>query len=317
MIKEPSAIVLSTNSADSAEATAADRLPDEPKLSAETNPLPELKTLLAEEKTGSSSRAQEEVAKSTERMQCPTLMDMQPSAVILNPHNATAGETAAETAATAPDSTTKDNIAVQATPLLLDPVAVPRRTKTPSGSSGQEGEGSRANRDSYQLTKEEIEESLSFIKAKLNSTPLPPPKSKRSSGGGVAAASGSEDGRKSAEEPANSVHDYEPVQPLPPRETVAPAAQTVAPAVPLPETPPVVPVPLPVLVTEKGREQHNGRGPGAKGEPVQQNQFALECIPPVRPTRMKKGGTLEVPEWRPPKENVFAYFFGCFGVKNK
>jgi hypothetical protein len=246
-------------------------------------------------------------------------MDMQPSAVILNPHNATAGETAAETAATAPDSTTKDNIAVQATPLLLDPVAVPRRTKTPSGSSGQEGEGSRANRDSYQLTKEEIEESLSFIKAKLNSTPLPPLKSKRSSGGGVAAASGSEDGRKSAEEPANSVHDYEPVQPLPPRETVAPAAQTVAPAVPLPETPPVVPVPLPVLVTEKGRE-HNGRGAsqsGAKGEQVLQNQFALECIPPVRPTRMKKGGTLEVPEWRPPKENVFAYFFGCFGVKNK
>jgi hypothetical protein len=237
-------------------------------------------------------------------------MDTQPSAVILNPHNATAGETAADTAATAPHSTTKDKTGRQAAPLLLDPVAVPRRTKTPSGSSGQEGEGSRANRDSYQLTKEEIEESLSFIKAKLNSTPLPPPKSKRSSGGGVAAASGSEDGRKSAEEPANSVHDYEPVQPLPPRETVAPAAPT-------PETPPVVPVPLPVLVTEKGREQ-NGRGAsqsGAKGEPVQ--QFALECIPPVRPTRMKKGGTLEVPEWRPPKENVFAYFFGCFGVKNK
>jgi hypothetical protein len=32
---------------------------------------------------------------------------------------------------------------------------------------------------------------------------------------------------------------------------------------------------------------------------------------------MRKGGTLNVPEWQPPKETVFSYIFGCFGLKNK
>jgi hypothetical protein len=176
---------------------------------------------------------------------------------------------------------------------LLEPV-VPRRTKTPSVSSvTEEGAG---NRDSYQQTKEEIEESLSFIKSKLNSTPLPPVKSKRqleSASEGVAADV----------EQQSVAPDYEPIQlPNPPQVQQQPVQQ--------------VPVPLPVLVPKKAQEEAK---PGASDPDTRQppNQFARECIPPVRPMRMKKGGTLQVPEWRPPKENVFTYIFGCFGLRNK
>ena len=194
-------------------------------------------------------------------------------------------------------------------PQLLDPV-VPRRTKTPSGSSGKDDNSSR-NRDSYQLTKEEIEESLSFIKSKLSSTPLPPVKTKRPSGSVVG---GSEAGRSSVAE----APDYEPVQPLgqltpqPPRQQAQ--EETVPVPVPLPVPVPVPVVPLPVLVADRQRDATTA---AAEANGAAQNQFARECIPPVRPMRMKKGGTLQVPEWRPPKENVFAYFFGCFGMKNK
>ena len=37
----------------------------------------------------------------------------------------------------------------------------------------------------------------------------------------------------------------------------------------------------------------------------------IECIPPVRPERQKKA-SVKIPEWSPPKNNFFSYLFGCF-----
>ena len=37
----------------------------------------------------------------------------------------------------------------------------------------------------------------------------------------------------------------------------------------------------------------------------------IECIPPVRPERQKKQ-SVKIPEWSPPKNNFFSYLFGCF-----
>ena len=37
----------------------------------------------------------------------------------------------------------------------------------------------------------------------------------------------------------------------------------------------------------------------------------IECIPPVRPQRTKRSSRIQVPEWTPPKNDLFSYLFGC------
>ena len=43
--------------------------------------------------------------------------------------------------------------------------------------------------------------------------------------------------------------------------------------------------------------------------------FATECVPPVRPQRVKKASKLNVPEWSPPKNDLLTYFFSCIKPK--
>ena len=43
-------------------------------------------------------------------------------------------------------------------------------------------------------------------------------------------------------------------------------------------------------------------------------EFARECIPPVRPqrSRTRPGARLSVPDWQPPKQTIFDYLLSCF-----
>jgi len=50
-------------------------------------------------------------------------------------------------------------------------------------------------------------------------------------------------------------------------------------------------------------------------EDYKSGEFSKECIPPVRPTRLKKIEKLNVPEWTAPKQNIFDYLFSCFKFK--
>ena len=43
--------------------------------------------------------------------------------------------------------------------------------------------------------------------------------------------------------------------------------------------------------------------------------FATECIPPVRPQRVKKTSKINVPDWTPPKNDLMTYFFSCIKPK--
>jgi len=43
--------------------------------------------------------------------------------------------------------------------------------------------------------------------------------------------------------------------------------------------------------------------------------FATECIPPVRPQRVKKTSKINVPDWTPPRNDLMTYFFSCIKPK--
>ena len=129
-------------------------------------------------------------------------------------------------------------------------------------------------RDSYQETKEEIEDSLEFIKSKLN-PPEPPAKAKRAS---------------------KEIKQIE--------EEATPALTPVV-------------IPLPIVVPSKSADVLENKKEIAaiakkEAEPVVE-KFATDCIPPVRPERLKRNSAkLNVPDWQPPKQNIFSYIFGCF-----
>merc|ERR1711915_580894 len=196
------------------------------------------------------------------------------------------GEKANEEAPAA-DIPVPDNTPVE-TPVVTDPTSEsPTETTVdienpPEVETTKDNGTANINRDSYQATKEEIEDSLEFIKSKLNA-PEVPTKTKRQS--------------------KEIKHlDEAEIPPPPPSDVV---------------------IPLPVVVPNKSSDVLETKKESEvavlqadkETEPVVE-KFATECIPPVRPERLKRhSAKLNVPDWQPPKQNIFDYIFGCFKSK--
>jgi len=172
------------------------------------------------------------------------------------------------------------------------PVTVPRRSKNVSESKTDK------QRDSYAATKEEIEESLNFIKSKMSSTPpVPPSKAKRQS-----VLDQAEPKMEKTADPAltaeiDEIPGYEPVG-----TNAEPLYELIGEKEKSAETDEQLPTKVEIIRTS---------------EEVSKQEFSKECIPPVRPTRSKKKENLEVPAWSPPKQNIFSYLFSCFKSKSE
>jgi len=140
-------------------------------------------------------------------------------------------------------------------------------------------EEKKTNRDSYEVTKEEIEDSLQFIKSKLSTPPLPPAKSKRSS-----------KELKDSTKKENQVAAAPPV------------------------VPEVFSIPLPVVVKEEKDTVVKSNEAMEKSKNVPDDNSAVDCVPPIRPERSRKScqKQFSVPDWTPPKQNVFQYILCCF-----
>merc|ERR1711892_70172 len=148
-----------------------------------------------------------------------------------------------------------------------------------------------SNRDSYQATKEEIEDSLEFIKAKLNQPEVPE----------------SPEATQSPAVPAKAKRVSTEIKHLEEDEIPSPPPSHVV-------------IPLPVVVPSKTsnvletKKESFAVAPAAdkESEPIVE-KFARECIPPVRPERLKRNSAkINVPDWQPPKQNILTYIFGCF-----
>ena len=176
------------------------------------------------------------------------------------------------------------------------PVTVPRRSKNVSESKEVE----TRNRDSYTATKEEIEESLNFIKSKISSTPpIPPSKAKRHSMLPKTEPKADSDIRPTFKADDDEIPGYEPIG-----QTIEPVYESIA---------------LESKENDDGRA--NTKIPKKveiirTSEDVSGKEFSKECIPPVRPTRSKKKENLVVPVWSPPKQNILSYLFSCFKAKS-
>ena len=185
-----------------------------------------------------------------------------------------------------PTSTVQNNVDV------VSPIAAKRRSKP----SRKDSESESSKRDSYQETKQEIQDSLSFIKAKI-SEPLKsdnPPKEEFS----VVEM-------KEVSLRDSGTPDYEPItvdDPDPVYESVqedSPSPQENGKSIKK-----IAPKkPDNVEIIEK--------------TDLSKRQFAAECIPPLRPARSKRQEKMEVPTWKPPEENILTYLCGCFTKRNK
>ena len=172
------------------------------------------------------------------------------------------------------------------------PVTVPRRSKNVSESKTDK------QRDSYAATKEEIEESLNFIKSKMSSTPpVPPSKAKRQSVLDQAEPKVEKTADPAVPAEIDEIPGYEPVG-----TNTEPLYELIGEKEKSSETDQQLPKQVEIIRTS---------------EEVSKQEFSKECIPPVRPTRSKKKENLEVPAWSPPKQNIFSYLFSCFKSKSE
>ena len=143
-----------------------------------------------------------------------------------------------------------------------------------------------ANRDSYQATKEEIEDSLQFIKAKLHPTepelsPEAPKKAKRASKEIKTVTETTVEMNNMSEEETRS------------------------------------PFTKPRNKECANTPDNLGESSAAAGGATVVERMAGDCIPPVRPERVKRqSARLDIPDWQPPKNNLFSYIFGCFSSKS-
>jgi len=172
------------------------------------------------------------------------------------------------------------------------PVTVPRRSKNVSESKTDK------QRDSYAATKEEIEESLNFIKSKMSSTPpVPPSKAKRQSVLDQAEPKVEKTADPAVPAEIDEIPGYEPVG-----TNTEPLYELIGEKEKSSETDQQLPKQVEIIRTS---------------EEVSKQEFSKECIPPVRPTRSKKKENLDVPAWSPPKQNIFSYLFSCFKSKSE
>ena len=181
------------------------------------------------------------------------------------------------------------------------PITAPRRSKMLLETKEKENK----KRDSYQATKDEIEESLTFIKSKLNSaSPLAIPKIEKEAVNEVTASPA-----EIVEPPrcsnADTVHDapgYEPIE----AKGSEPLYESIA--------------------QEESNKKETADDIQSPNEDckveivsniVKPGEYSRECIPPVRPERSRKKENLQVPQWTPPKQNIISYLFGCFRPKSE
>ena len=226
-------------------------------------------------------------------------------------------------------------------PAVEDNIVSPVATKRKSKLTKQNSETDKTKRDSYQETKQEIQESLSFIKSKLTEpiVPVIPPVEK-------AVETVKDEGKTKAEEPIETVKEKnkteaaveskteKPVESVKAEtktnkvESKAAASKQDSPKGSTPDYEPIsVNDPDPVyesVVESTPSPQENAKSVGKSGakQPdkveiiektdLSKRQFGVECIPPLRPARTKKSDKMEVPSWKPPEQNIMSYLCGCF-----
>jgi len=176
---------------------------------------------------------------------------------------------------------------------VVSPIAAKRKSK----SDKQEKQVEKSKRDSYQETKQEIQESLSFIKSKLNESPDVPYADTDTTNENMKLSGNDQEmgttvGRKTSNESSNP--DYEPIEVDDP-DPVYESVQESSPS-----------------LKESCKDKPAEKVEIINKPDLSKRQFATECIPPMRPARTKKQQMMEVPDWRPPEQNIFTYLCGCF-----
>ena len=66
----------------------------------------------------------------------------------------------------------------------------------------------------------------------------------------------------------------------------------------------------PPTESNESNASHDQRDEVKVGSPSSESS-PIECIPPVRPERTKRSSRIQVPEWTPPKNDLFSYLFSC------
>jgi len=155
----------------------------------------------------------------------------------------------------------------------------------------------RNKKDSFVETKDGIVDDIEFIKAKLTTPPIAPAKSKRASKE-VKEMEVNEMEVKDVEVKAMEVKKEDVKD-----QTVKVDAKEV--------TDKEEVKPKEVIKEEvNSKEDVVLEGPSSNEK---KEEFSKECIPPVRPLRSRRApAKLEVPDWRPPKQSILEYVFGCF-----
>ena len=141
----------------------------------------------------------------------------------------------------------------------------------------------------YEAAKEEIEQSIDFIKAKLKtpSPPIAPPKAHRGGKGPIERSEQNKEienieGMKlGIETELQSLGSIESTSKKDGKKEVA-----------------IAPAPTTQELTESFANSVK-----------KDDSTPTDTIPPVRPLRKKQ---LQIPAWRPPKQNLVEYIFGCF-----
>lgn len=144
------------------------------------------------------------------------------------------------------------------------------------------------NSGTYEATKEEVEQSIDFIKAKLKtpSPPIAPPKSHRSA--------------KVAKEAPKEVIKQQITTECPEVKEVTEDKNVSA------EVVKEVPKTSNKAATPTTKDVHAAtETPNAEVK-----QPVTDTIPPVPPMRKRK--QLQVNDWRPPRQSLIEYIFGCF-----
>merc|ERR1719282_77269 len=136
-----------------------------------------------------------------------------------------------------------------------------------------------SDRDSYQVTKEEIKDDLEFIKAKLATPPLPPAKTKRAS--------------KEVQQKKQDIK----LEEIPSSKDDTTANTIIQKECDTNET----------TIGGKTEEKEDQK--------PEEEETVSESVPPIRPERLRKPcgqKRLSVPDWQPPKQSFLNFLLGCF-----
>ena len=150
------------------------------------------------------------------------------------------------------------------------------------------------SKSSYDATKEEIEDSINFIKNRLSvADPKIPDDTEKQENVEV------HEEQKTTRQDAAAEKKEEICQEVN-KDVIEKEIETVSDVKQDSKSSVEIPKPEPEI------EKTSVKNPEGETETAK-----IDCIPPVRPERQKKG-SVKIPDWSPPKTDFFSYLFGCF-----